>query len=173
MILRSITAFLLLVTLRGPRRADDRGDLQRRDHERAADAQRVIRPQRFSLFFAAVLLSACATTSSQSPCHAGEHQAVIDSLYFGSGEVKPEQWQDFLATVITPRFPQGLTSWAAAGQWRNDAGEIEKESSYVLQLVHADTAQADSSIQEVVSMYKSQFHQRAVLRTRTRTCTSF
>jgi uncharacterized protein DUF3574 len=128
---------------------------------------------RSGLLVAIVLLSACATSSPHSPCHAGEQQAVVDSLYFGSGEVKPEQWQDFLATVITPRFPEGLTSWAAAGQWRNDTGQIEKESSYVLQLVHADSAQADSGIQEVVSMYKSRFHQRAVLRTRTRTCMSF
>jgi hypothetical protein len=146
-------------------------DLQRRDHERAADAQRVI--LRSGLLVAVVLLSACATTSLQSPCHAGEHQAVLDSLYFGSGEVKPEQWQEFLAAVITPRFPEGLTSWPAAGQWRNDAGVLEKESSYVLQVVHADSSQADKAIQEVVSIYKTRFHQRAVLRTRTRTCMSF
>ena len=128
---------------------------------------------RVTLLIAVALLSACATSSPESPCHAGEQQAVVDSLYFGSGDVKPEQWQDFLATVITPRFPAGLTSWAAAGQWRNDAGVIEKESSYILQLVHADSPQAETGIQEVLSMYKSRFHQRAVLRTRTRTCISF
>ena len=131
------------------------------------------RSLRIVLLFPIVLLSACATTSFQSPCHAGEQLAVVDSLYFGGGEVKPEQWQEFLAVVITPRFPEGLTSWPAAGQWRNDAGVIEKESSYVLQLVHADSAQSDSGIQEVISMYKSRFHQRAVLRTRTQTCISF
>jgi Protein of unknown function (DUF3574) len=159
------------------RRADDRGDLQRRDHERAPDAQRVIRPLGSSLFLVAALLSACATTSPQSPCQAGERQAVLDSLYFGRsmprGEVKPEEWQKFLAEVITPRFPEGLTSWPAAGQWRNDAGELEKESSYVLQLVHVDSPQAENAIQEVVSIYKKQFHQRAVMRTRSRTCMSF
>ena len=132
----------------------------------------MIRRLRLSLLLIAALLSACAT-SSPSLCNAGERQAVVDSLYFGAGEVTPEEWQKFLAAVITPRFPEGLTSWAAAGQWQNDSGQIEKESSYVLQLVHADSAQADSGIQEVVSMYKSRFHQRAVLRTRTRTCTSF
>jgi Protein of unknown function (DUF3574) len=89
------------------------------------------------------------------------------------GEVKAEEWQKFLAAVITPRFPEGLTSWPAAGQWRNDAGELEKESSYVLQVAHADTPQAENAIQEVVSTYKKQFHQRAVLRTRTRICMSF
>jgi len=133
----------------------------------------VIRHLRLTLLFTAALLSACATTSPQSPCHAGEQLAVVDSLYFGSGEVKPEQWQEFLAAVITPRFPEGLSSWAAGGQWRNDAGQLEKESSYVLQVVHADSPQAETGIREVVSMYKKQFHQRAVLRTRTWTCSSF
>jgi Protein of unknown function (DUF3574) len=89
------------------------------------------------------------------------------------GEVKPEEWQEFLAEVITPRFPEGLTSWPAAGQWRNDTGQLEKENSYVLQLVHADSPQAENAIREVVSMYNNQFHQRSVLRTRTRTCMSF
>ena len=126
-----------------------------------------------SLLLAAALLSACATTSPQSLCHAGEQLAVVDSLYFGSGDVKPDQWQEFLATVITPRFPEGLTSWPGAGQWRNDAGVLEKENSYVLQLVHADTPQAEAAIHEVMSIYKNQFHQRAVLRTRTWTCMSF
>jgi hypothetical protein len=133
----------------------------------------VSRRLRFSLLFTAALLSACATTSPQSPCHAGERLSVVDSLYFGSGEVKPEEWQEFVATVITPRFPEGLTSWPAAGQWRNDAGQLEKENSYVLQLVHEDSPQAEKAIQEVVSAYKIQFHQRAVLRTRMMTCSSF
>jgi hypothetical protein len=131
----------------------------------------------FGLLVAATLLSACAATSPSSPCRAGETAAVLDSLYFGrsmpDGEVKPEEWQKFLATVITPRFPEGLTSWPADGQWRNDAGELVKESSYVLQLAHADLPQAENAIQEVMSIYKNRFHQRAVLRVRTRTCMSF
>src|SRR5436853_2433457 len=89
--------------------------------------ERLMHDRIATLLFVAALLSACATTSPHSPCHAGEQQAVVDSLYFGSGEVKPEEWQEFLATVITPRFPEGLTSWPAAGQWRNDTGQIEKE----------------------------------------------
>jgi hypothetical protein len=101
---------------------------------------------------------------------------MVDSLYFGtaapSGQVKPEEWQRFLAKVITPRFPKGITSWVAAGQWRNQAGRIEKERSYVLQIVHPDSARIDSQISEVISIYKKQFHQEAVLRIRNPACVS-
>ena len=101
----------------------------------------------------------------------------MDSLYFGTtmpdGRVSPEDWQRFLAEEITPRFPEGLTSWSAAGQWRNGAGELEKESSFVLHVVHPDTTQADSAILEVVNTYKSRFRQEAVLRVRSAACISY
>jgi hypothetical protein len=34
----------------------------------------------------------------------------------------------------------GLTNWAAAGQWQSPAGELHKEDSYVLHVVHKDEA---------------------------------
>lgn len=102
----------------------------------------------------------------------------MDSLYFGStiplgGSVSSEDWQRFLAEVITPRFPDGLTSWTAAGQWRNGAGILEKESSFVLHVVHADTEQADQAILDVMRSYKERFRQEAVLRVRSTACISY
>jgi hypothetical protein len=124
---------------------------------------------------AVFLVIGCATTTSQR-CQPGEQPAVMDSLYFGTampdGEVTPDDWQGFLSDVITPRFPQGLTSWAAAGQWQNGVGELEKEGSHVLHIVHADTPQADRAVREVVAVYKSRFRQEAVLRVRSQACMS-
>ena len=101
----------------------------------------------------------------------------MDSLYFGStmpdGSVSPDDWQRFLAEEITPRFPEGLTSWTAAGQWRNGAGILEQESSFVLHVVHADTAQADAAILAVMKIYKERFRQEAVLRVRSTACISY
>ena len=68
---------------------------------------------------AAMFVSGCAATTA-GRCRAGEQPAVMDSLYFGTamstGHVTQEDWQRFLSDVITPRFPDGLTAWAAAGQ---------------------------------------------------------
>ena len=101
----------------------------------------------------------------------------MDTLYFGTsmpqGTVTSEEWQKFLAEVITPLFPEGLTAWAAAGQWKDPNGLLQKEDSYVLHLVHDDSDRADRSIHEIVARYKERFHQQAVLRVRSPACMSF
>lgn len=130
-----------------------------------------------TLLLASLVLASCASTTPVASCRPGEQSAVMDSLYFGTampeGQVKLEEWQRFLAEFITPRFPEGLTSWAAAGQWQSGDGEVQKESSYVLHVVHADSPQTDSAIREVVSVYKQRFRQQAVLRVRSPACISF
>ena len=123
------------------------------------------------------LLAACAGHLPTRGCRSGEQPAVMDSLYFGTatpdGRVSADDWQRFLAVVVTPRFPEGSTSWAAAGQWRDPEGRLEQESSWVLHIVHPDTASADADIVDIVGAYKAQFHQRAVLRVRSPACVSF
>ena len=75
--------------------------------------------------------------------------------------------------VVTPRFPKGLTSSRASGQWLSADGEIVREDSHVLQLLHADDAPTENAIRELVDVYKTQFRQDAVLRIRSHTCASF
>ena len=72
------------------------------------------------------LVGGCSVPLVDSRCRAGEHPATMDSLYFGTasadGTVLAEDWARFGTDVVTPRFSQGLTSWAASGQWRDGAG---------------------------------------------------
>jgi hypothetical protein len=128
------------------------------------------------LLVAATAFSACAA-NRQAACHSGERAAIQEALYFGTampgGQVSAEDWQAFLAEVITPRFPDGLTAWAAAGQWRGQDGRLEKEGSFVLQLVHDDTPGTEKAVREVMSLYKERFHQEAVMRVREAACISF
>jgi hypothetical protein len=102
---------------------------------------------------------------------------ISEALYFGTdkpdGMVTAEDWESFLNDSVTPRFPQGLSVWRAAGQWKSDTGPIVRESSYVLNIVHPDTAAAESALNEVVNAYKSEFRQEAVLRVRSPACVSF
>ena len=83
-----------------------------------------------------------------------------------------EEWREFVNRIVTPRFPQGLTSGEASGQWQGASGVIEREPSHVLQLVHADTAEAERAVNEIMAAYKTQFQQEAVLRIRSGACTS-
>jgi uncharacterized protein DUF3574 len=102
---------------------------------------------------------------------------VVDTLYFGGeysdGVVTPAQWKDFVDSVVTPRFPEGLTVIEAAGQYRTAAGIIQHEPSRVLQLMHADDAGTEAAIREIKMAYQTQFKQEAVLRVRSKACVSF
>ena len=124
----------------------------------------------------AVTVGACSSTYVIR-CKEGYHLAVHDSLYFGTatpdGVISAADWAKFLESTVTPLFPQGLTSSRASGQWRSADGEIVREDSHVLQLLHPDDAASEQGIRELIERYKSQFRQEAVLRITTHTCVSF
>jgi hypothetical protein len=124
----------------------------------------------------AVLLGGCATVREPA-CAAGEQRMVNELLYFGTakpnGVVSAEESSAFLASVVTPRFPQGLSVWQASGQWQSADGSLTRENSYVLNLDHPESAAADKAIQEIIAEYKSRFRQESVLRVRSYACMSF
>lgn len=122
-----------------------------------------------------LVLSACAATPA-ALCRDGEERVIADTLYFGTnkpdGVVSNDEWLDFLAASVTPRFPQGITSWRASGQWRSETGRLEHEASYVLQLVHANSAATERAVRDVMTDYRTRFDQEAVLRVRLPACVS-
>jgi hypothetical protein len=124
---------------------------------------------------AACVLAGCAAQSA-TRCAPHEQPAINEFIYFGTrtpdGVVTDEQWASFLADVVTPRFPQGLTTWRASGQWRSQDGRLAHEDSHVLNLVHpADDAQ-EKAIQELIGEYRHRFRQEAVLRVKSASCSS-
>jgi hypothetical protein len=100
-----------------------------------------------------------------------ERQAQ-DTLYFGtqrpdgSAPVTDAEWQLFLADEITSRFPSGLTTWEASGQWKDSHGAIEHERTHIVQLIHSANAEDEGRIAAIIAAYKKQFAQEAVLRIR-------
>lgn len=126
--------------------------------------------------FAVGSVAGCASFSADN-CLPGTHAAVQDALYFGTskpnGTVTVQEWNSFLNQVITPRFPQGLTSWPAAGQWGAANGEVTREDAYVVHILHPHTVRNEQEIGNIVNAYKIQFQQEAVLRVRTPVCLSF
>jgi len=136
-------------------------------------------PWRFAVTAAALVpaLVGCAGDGGRL-CRQGGQAAVVDTLYFGTAKgdavaVKPADWKAFVDEVVTPRFPQGLTWWKARGQWRDDAGAVERERSYVLQIVHPEAGQAEAGIVEVAKQYRERFGQESVLRASYTACVSF
>ncbi len=108
----------------------------------------------------------------------GDAAMVKDTIYFGrnkpgGGQVSDSEWQEFLNSVLTPRFPNGLTIVDAHGQWRGESGAIEQERSEVVTVLHEGDEGARLKVNEVTSAYKERFHQEAVLRERVTACTQF
>jgi len=129
-----------------------------------------------------LLLSALIQTggclSARAPaCLPGEHPAVLESLYFGTtkpgGNVSPEEWAAFVKDIVTPAFPEGLTSWQASGQWQQSTGAIEYETSRILQLTHEQNMAKEAAIRRIMIIYQQTFQQDAVMRVRSPACLSF
>ena len=78
----------------------------------------------------------------------------------------------FLRDEVTPRFPQGLTTWTASGHWRSQDGSLTREDSHVLNLVPGGDAATEQAVRELVESYKQRFRQEAVLRVKSHACTS-
>lgn len=128
-----------------------------------------------SILAAAAIISGCA--SSPGPACAAHERASVDELiYFGTGMadgvVSDQQWAGFLRDVVTPRFPDGLTTWPASGQWRAGDGSLTLENTHVLNLVHAADEVTEKAVLAIIADYKGRFRQEAVLRVKTRACVS-
>jgi hypothetical protein len=129
------------------------------------------------VIFLAGALAGTAVSAQRRPadpqCGSAAPQ-VRTTLYFGlskkKGSVSELEWQMFLRDEVTSRFPDGLTTWEADGQWRGSDGAIGHERSKVLLLVHPDTPTAKSAVQSVIERYRKAFEQESVLWETARVC---
>lgn len=126
-----------------------------------------------------LLLAATVACTSTQPttCPPQEHPVVLDSLYFGTarpdGVATAQEWESFLRDTVTPHFPEGLTSWTAAGQWTTSTGALRQETSYILQLGHDATQEKEQAVHHLIEAYKRRFRQDSVMRIRSYACRSF
>ncbi len=130
-----------------------------------------------ALCLAALALLACGG-EDKAPCAEGSDRYAEYQLFLGrstpdGGEVSEEEWLAFLADTVTPRFPDGLTVLDAAGQWRDDAGAIQRERSKLLWILAPPGDEARRLIDEISEEYERRFNQESVLRILGSACASF
>jgi hypothetical protein len=118
------------------------------------------------LLFPLAILSALAACASLP--QGGAQNDLCDQLYFGlsksSGMVSPGEWGKFVEEVIAPAFPKGYSIWQAEGQWEDAGGQVEREPSEVLEVVHPPDPTFEKRIQTVIESYKGRFQQESVMR---------
>jgi Protein of unknown function (DUF3574) len=119
---------------------------------------------RFVTSIAGVLLACQAShAAAQGLVCAPPQKPMLDvELMLGRGKANPARWAQFLAREVTPRFPDGLTVYETAGQWRDPATNvIAREKSRVLRIIVAGDTAADK-IAAVAEAYRQQFRQKSV-----------
>ncbi len=80
--------------------------------------------------------------------------------------VSPEEWAEFLADTVTPRFPLGLSTLNAKGQWQRPDGVIERENTRLVVVVHPPPVADGLKLVDAISEeYQRRFMQDPVFRT--------
>jgi hypothetical protein len=123
---------------------------------------------------ALLLVAALAAPGCAAPDAPAERalagRAMIETRLFcgtsipGGGAVREDEWEDFLARTVTPRFPAGLSVLDARGQWREASGKIAHEGTHVILILHEGGAATEAAIGAVAEEYKRRFRQEAVMR---------
>jgi hypothetical protein len=139
----------------------------------------VVRPS-LALMSLLSLLVGCAAPAPTPPAPAAapaahacllpsEQRMLVAALFFGrdihgGGVVGDAAWANFLATVITPNFPDGLTVFDGYGQSRNPTTGAIGHSPKVKIVLIAVNRDADlpRRLAAVMDGYKARFHQRSV-----------
>lgn len=125
-----------------------------------------------------LLLPVAASQAGTEPCPPGFERYGEYRLFFGrsrpgGGTVSDEEWSDFLAAEVTPRFPDGLTVLDGAGQWRDGSDAIGREGVKLLIVLAEPGAKAVRRTAEIAEAYKRAFDQQSVLRAIETVCAAF
>jgi hypothetical protein len=113
------------------------------------------------------LLALVATAAAAQPalqCSGGAQKPwVVADLLFGRTRVSEASWARFLASEVTPRFPDGFTVLDAKGQWRAPGGhKISRERSKLVMIAMPPGTDNESRLQQVIEAYKVRFKQQSV-----------
>ena len=122
------------------------------------------------------LMALAGPAGAGQECPKGLEPVTEFRLFFGLNDedgkiVTEDQWQQFLADTITPRFPAGLTVFDGNGQWLPPSGKLQREPvKVVLGAVSPNPAQSMKLVDEISALYAKRFNQDAVFRMAASAC---
>jgi hypothetical protein len=121
----------------------------------------------FGTVGAADVTAQSAKTASSKPSFTAY---LRTELFFGmdkptGGVVSEDEWQKFVADVVTPRFPDGFTVDDALGQYLDGKTLIrEKSKQLILFYPRRFKTSSGRKIEEIRAAYIKAFDQKSVLR---------
>jgi len=126
-----------------------------------------------------IVMRATALSAQGVSCPAPQNSMLEIELMFGRNiggkpGVSEAQWRAVLAREVTPRFPDGLTVFEAAGQWRDDKTKaLVRERSKIVRILLPADAAADEKIEAIAAAYIKRFKQDSVGIVRRPACVHF
>jgi Protein of unknown function (DUF3574) len=133
-----------------------------------------------STFVLALVLALAGGANAQLvDCLGGQRPTQVAELMFGRNigrriGVSEGDFGRFVDREIMSRFPNGLTVFNAAGQWREQAiDKIVREPSKVVQIVLPGQVDDIARLNEIVEAYKRRFKQQSVVMIVRPACVSF
>ena len=136
----------------------------------------------FAEAVAAVVLAISLSGTAQAQvieCREGQKAQQVAELTFGRRivghiAVSETQWIQFIDNEITPRFPDGLSVFDAAGQWWDPTSKkIVRELSKIVLIVLPGNAEDLTRLSEIAEVYKRRFKQQSVGMILRPACVSF
>jgi len=115
---------------------------------------------------ALAMISGAGAQSSE--CRGAQKPQQVAELMFGRKigariGIGEGAWSRFVDREIMPRFPDGLTVFNAAGQWRDKrSGKIMREPSKIVQIVLPGEPEDLARLDEIAQAYKRRFRQQSV-----------
>ena len=132
-----------------------------------------------TLVLALVVALADGADAQLVDCLGGQRPTQVAELMFGRNigrriGVSEGDFGRFVDREIMSRFPNGLTVFNAAGQWREQAmDKIVREPSKVVQIVLPGQVDDIARLNEIVEAYKRRFKQQSVVMVVRPACVSF
>ena len=146
------------------------------DYDEGGFAVRVETGFWLSLVLIFSLFTMAGSGAAGQECPKGLEPVTEYRLFFGLTDkdgkiVTEEEWQQFLADTITPRFPAGLTVFDGRGQWLPPSGKLQREPvKVVLGAVSSDPVQSMKLVDEISARFAKRFRQDAVFRMSSPAC---
>lgn len=109
-------------------------------------------------------LTSCTIVRADGAAQPAElaQEWVKTELYFGANlpdgkTISRPEWTAFMDQVLTPRFPKGLTVYEAYGQMQHADGKIERQTSWVVAVLHPKDPAVDKLVAEAVDAFRARF----------------
>lgn len=114
------------------------------------------------------ILTAARGAESSGTAAVQPAEWIKTEIYFGRDlpggrEISRNAWVDFMDKVVSHHFPKGFTVYDAYGQMQHADGRIEKQSTWVVAVVHPKDPAVDKAVQEIIDAFRKQFSKAQVV----------